>query len=252
MSCKCKRGACPECPSTCRRCGCACDGTPPEVALARTQGQRGKKKRPAAVANPRPTTGKPRPSKKLAQQKIIACVDLEQKVDKPPRNVDPAAELWDFFGWSQGTKSSLPSRKERAENMMLKESNKKGWSTIVRSVASAAHTVAEVVYPANPQLACDEACAKILGKDPKPLTRLETTLVTAYQAAPKGSVEKRALRAVLVKGISSKRIEEMRKEGRMTLGSTGQSSGYKDYKEILAGRKLEQTERKILVTIQPK
>ena len=44
QTCKCKRGRCPECGSSCRRCGCACDGTFPAVALATKPGKRGRNK----------------------------------------------------------------------------------------------------------------------------------------------------------------------------------------------------------------
>ena len=63
--CKCKVGRCRKCDSPCKRCGCDCDGIPPEVALARKPGGslKGKRKKRIIEETPPLRSKRPRPEK---------------------------------------------------------------------------------------------------------------------------------------------------------------------------------------------
>ena len=55
------------CSSSCKRCGCACDGTDPKVALNRARGQRGPQKR---------STTRPRSEREEREVAKRARIDL--------------------------------------------------------------------------------------------------------------------------------------------------------------------------------
>ena len=59
-------------------------------------------------------------------------------------------DLWEAFGWSEGTKKKLPNEKSRISDESLKEAGGgSGWSTMVQSVLTATTRTAEILYPAN-------------------------------------------------------------------------------------------------------
>ena len=65
---------------------------------------------------------------------------------QPLQNIN---DLWEAFGWSEGTKKKLPNEKSRISDESLKEAGGSGWSTMVQSVLTAATRSAEILYPAN-------------------------------------------------------------------------------------------------------
>eukprot|EP00731_Ephydatia_muelleri_P003208 Em0001g3208a len=135
--CKCKVGSCPLCGSACKRCGCACDGVEPGVALARSSGQRGPK---------RLSTGsEQREAAKRARIEIAKATDLEERTigtEPTVKQVETVHDLWQAFGWSQATKKKLPNEDLRKGDVLLKESGGSGWSTMVQSVLAAVESVA--------------------------------------------------------------------------------------------------------------
>ena len=242
MGCTCKVGACKQCSSSCGRCGCACDGIDPEVAKKRKRGQHGNYSL-SGESKPK------RQAKAKAVEAITASCKAEVLGETPARRVgrpvDPISTLWKFFGWTPGTRSSLPSSEQRRTDQNIKESNRKGWSVIVQSISAATLQVAKIIYPANPEAACHEACSKLLGKETASTVKARRALASMYQAAPKGSVEKRILRAAVVKAIPPKARAELIKDGIMTMGSDLECRGYKDCKLLAAGQKLESKPRKV-------
>ena len=154
--CKCKVGSCPLCGSACKRCGCACDGVEPGVALARSSGQRGPK---------RLSTGsEQREAAKRARIEIAKTTDLEERTigtEPTIKQVETVHDLWQAFGWSQATKKKLPNEDMRKGVVLLKESGGSGWSTMVQSVLAAVVRCAEILYPANSDSLLEEVAARL-------------------------------------------------------------------------------------------
>ena len=81
VRCKCKVGRCHKCESQCKRCGCDCDGVPPEVALARKPGRGSGKKQTIQETPPEC------PKHKIARKNyndendpgFLAVVDIEKQ-----------------------------------------------------------------------------------------------------------------------------------------------------------------------------
>ena len=102
--CKCKVGSCLLCGSRCKRCGCACDGIEPAVALARMTGQRGPLKR-SLNNSAAERDHLEREAAKRARMEISKSVELEESdtdpTVKPFHNIN---DLWEAFGLSEATK----------------------------------------------------------------------------------------------------------------------------------------------------
>ena len=86
-------GSCPLCGSACKRCGCACDGVEPRVALARSSGQRGPK---------RLSTGSElRDAAKRARIEIAKATEQEKRTigtEPSIKQVETVHDLWQAFG----------------------------------------------------------------------------------------------------------------------------------------------------------
>ena len=154
--CKCKVGSCPLCGSACKRCGCACDGVEPGVALARSSGQRGPK---------RLSTGsEQRDAAKRARIETAKATEQEERTigtEPSIKQVETVHDLWQAFGWSQATKKKLPNEDLRKGDVLLKESGGSGWSTMVQSVLAAVVRCAKILYPANSDSLLEEVAARL-------------------------------------------------------------------------------------------
>ena len=125
--CKCKVGSCLLCGSSCKRWGCACDGIEPAVALARTTGQWGPLKR-SLTNSAAERDHLEREAAKRAKIEISKSVELEgtntdPTMKQPLQNIN---DLWEAFGWSEGTKKKLPNEKSRISDESLKEAGGSG------------------------------------------------------------------------------------------------------------------------------
>ena len=107
--CKCKVGLCLLCGSSCKRCGCACDGIEPAVALARTTGQRGPLKR-SLTNSAAERDHSEREAAKRARIEISKSVELEgtntdPTMKQPLQNIN---DLWERLdGVRERRRSSL-------------------------------------------------------------------------------------------------------------------------------------------------
>lgn len=90
--CNCKVGSCLLCGSACKRCGCACDGVEPGVALAQSTGQRAPK---------RSSTGsEQREAAKRARIEIAKAREQEEGtivVEPTIKQVETMDDLWQAF-----------------------------------------------------------------------------------------------------------------------------------------------------------
>ena len=213
--CKCKVGSCPLCGSACKRCGCACDGVEPGVALARSSGQRGPK---------RLSTGsEQREAAKRARIEIAKATELEERTigtEPTIKQVETVHDLWQGFGWSQATKKKLPNEDLRKGDVLLKESGCSGWSTMVQSVLAAVVRCAEFLYPANSNSLLEEVATRLSQSSSSITTKDENRVtentIMIMNASQKRSIQARVARAILVKGLPGHRIQSLKRDGVFT------------------------------------
>ena len=223
----CKVGRCSKCDSNCRRCGCACDGQSPEEALSRKRGQRGKSKYTSLARTSRLAST-------AAKKKIQSQAKLISDTPKRDKRIreDRLSQLWEFQGWERSTKGNVPSEKDRWSNPDLKSASPKGWSSMVHR------------QPANPDRLIDDAVNK-LQQAPKDYDKLESVLLNAYNGALIRSVEKRVLRAVAVKGISTNRQRQLVEQKVISRSGSMVQRAREDYQSLCDGFKLTQTKRNL-------
>ena len=235
----CKVGRCSKCDSNCRRCGCACDGQSPEEALSRKRGQRGKSKYTSLARTSRLAST-------AAKKKIQSQAKLISDTPKRDKRIreDRLSQLWEFQGWERSTKGNVPSEKDRWSNPDLKSASPKGWSSMVQSLLLTIQDVAGILFPANPDRLIDDAVNK-LQQAPKDYDKLESVLLNAYNGAPIRSVEKRVLRAVAVKGISTNRQRQLVEQKVISRSGSMVQRAREDYQSLCDGFKLTQTKRNL-------
>ena len=127
MSCKCKVGRCPHCPSFCRRYGCACDGVNPEDALQRKRGQRGRRKKTVGTRVQRKAAALANELTKGVVEKLLEDKDRLCEL----RKLESVGDIWQAFDLPEWTRKKLPQQKERETYKNLKASNREGWNALV-------------------------------------------------------------------------------------------------------------------------
>ena len=126
MTCKCKVGSCGECEASCRRCGCACDGRSPEVALARRRGHRGRGK------SARPSWERTPPPAKVLKVSAPFTDDLED-----------TEEVWTAFGFTSVMKKKLTSKIDRQHGTAERDSP--GWCALRQRGGRKCHTGQDLI-----------------------------------------------------------------------------------------------------------
>ena len=235
-ACKCKRGKCLVCGSSCKRCGCACDGVHPDAALARKNGQRG---RALQYARPR---------------KRNAATSSESQVAKKPCRDKPLETLNDVFaafGFTSNQKANLPSRNDRQQGAVSDGQ----LNVLVRLLADAAKAVADILLPGDAQRLFTAMCIKeahLAGPTDqaasKDLKNLSTAAATILVAAPRRSIQRRVARAILTKGTSRQLRRELaiQFDNKISLiAGPSSSRAYKDYETMVSGKVLETANRSL-------
>lgn len=204
-SCKCKRGPCPTCDAACRRCGCACDGVDPAVALSRGRGHRGPNKHKAAA----PPSPEATPVE--AKRARRGGDDDDDDDDHAEGELYDIGGVWRAFAFSAAQRKKLPSRKAREDGTVPAKSS--GWSTLVQSVLTAGTRVAEIIYPGGVQEVLITVAERIMGSSPvvRELRTLKEVLATVERASPPGSVQRRVVRAVMAKGLSTDSLGRLKR-----------------------------------------
>lgn len=226
----CKKGACPEpnCSSACRIHCCDCDGIDPAIKASRKRGGQ-----PNAPDNRRKAF-----KKSISNVKKLSKDTLTKETpERDKRQKDQVSALWEFHNWADSTKRNLPSVKKRESDAELRYNDVQGWSTIVSSMRAAAFSAAEVLYPCNPEEAMQSMAEKELTEG-KSYKTLEENLIALYNSAPKNSIVKRSMRALLSKSLTRSRIQELTKSKKISLGGDSRHQGTKDFAKILDGDKL--------------
>ena len=85
------------CGSSCKRCGCACDGIDPNVALNRARGQRGQQKR--STTSPR-SAREEREAAKRPRIDLSMAIAQEDRLEKTSKQMQTANDVWEAFTWS--------------------------------------------------------------------------------------------------------------------------------------------------------
>ena len=238
-------GACkvPGCQSKCKRCQCACDGVPPEVAILR---KRGRPKKSDGSAGPSLEHSTRRASKKARKSITDMVVDdvpdagTSSAMVTSGKLIETRKDVWDAFGFTESMRKKLPSVHARNSDGRIRESNPGGWSTMVQSVLTAAVKVAEILCPAMSQELVQDATDKVRGAVParKALMKLENVQIEHNNASPNLTIQKRVTQALLVKGLPKKRMESLQQEGRFHIGGYARMTALADSQAILEGLKL--------------
>lgn len=227
--CKCKAGRCLECGSICQRCGCSCDGVPPQRALARKRG---------------------RPIKQIStgEGTLIRGDDGMPRLKRSKKRLKPELktwrDVWAAFGFTKPLCRKFPSRVDRIEGKVHRSSA--GWNSMLQRLHAATTRVAQIFYPSKANDLKQDMARKILKKElalavkpAKELACIIETLTLAMEKSPSNSIQRRTLRAVMVKGLTKATITELKRQGRITLGGAGKDAAYHDFKTLALGKLLE-------------
>jgi len=144
MACKCKVGPCnvPGCESSCKRCGCSCDGVAPAEALARKAGGNRRKKRdPEKELLPDDVKAKrQRATAEVANKRIRDIANEEDIADKADAGTPLTREaVWKFFHFSDSQQKNLPSKAASLNASVHDDESPRGkqaWSTICQTAIS--------------------------------------------------------------------------------------------------------------------
>lgn len=146
-------------------------------------------------------------------------------------------DLWTAYGWSSSIKKNLPSKHQRTSDGELDKTNPVGWACIRQCIVDMVSRGADILFPAAPIKLLEKAAESWLGND-LDCSKLESTLIEAYNASPANTTQRRILKACLVKGVRKKRLKELNRLKRVEIGSSAERTGYKDMKLILQGCEL--------------
>ena len=231
-SCNCKVGSCRVCDSDCKRCGCACDGTDPEVAKKRKRG-----KPPLHLRS-----DSARQAKKKAKEDIKKA-SKEPQVEKDPV-LRPVKDVWKAFELQQSFYAKLPSVVDRTTNKNLKEDNHRGWSILFTSFCAACDSLARIMFEADPDLLLDHFARKRLSMidENKELNKLKNVLKDIAKAAPRASIQGRVVRAAMAKGLSRASLDNLNeKDPSFSLVGSSLNKGFWDFKALVQGAILKKT-----------
>ena len=223
-TCKCKVGGCPDCDSDCRRCGCACDGVDPSVAASRGRG------RPAGRA--------PRKSKATGARRG------RPRLERPQTQIDDVATLWFGHGLSQPTFRQLPSKRSRDEGTV--DEGSRGFAAMAAGLSKIVRRSAELLYPGGSNVLTQRLSAKLC----KPVEKYTTKdvekigdfLASVYKKGAKASIQKRVVRAVLLKGFRGAVRKQIETRNDFRVWTTS-SQAYNDAAALEAGDTLAHNSR---------
>ena len=168
-----------------------------------------------------------------------AGTNTDPTMKQPLQNIN---DLWEAFGWSEGTKKKLPNEKSRISDESLKEAGGSGWSTMVQSVLTAATRTAEILYPANSHSLLLEVASRLTqgstAFDAKDHEEVIRNTIMIMKKSKKRSVQGRVAQAILVNGLPASRIDALKMDGNITLGGSSIDQARRDFKQMEAGQSL--------------
>mmetsp|Transcript_14452 Transcript_14452/g.16525 ORF Transcript_14452/g.16525 Transcript_14452/m.16525 type:complete len:304 (+) Transcript_14452:370-1281(+) len=216
----------------CSRCKCDCDGNNIEVKLSRKRGKR-KQQKPLGSR-----TAKKKARNLITEQNTEDASWLEDKV------IRSLQRLVEAFGFSESTVRNLPSEYSRENDEEIKKNKPKLYSTMTQALLKVLNTSANILYPAAPAELLDDIGAKLVperrNKTHEKIGKSFSNIIALlYEKLPKASIEKRVVRAVLVKCLTNKEIEELKRRGRLTLWGKAKQMGYNDFKTLNLGNLLQ-------------
>ena len=232
-SCGCKRGRCHECGSSCKRCGCACDGVSPAAALSRSPGQRGCGKWPRMEIERDDDSEDESPDKR-------SCAEI----NLPLRSRE---DVWEAFGFNDSQLKKLPSKTDRSKGQATATQR----AHLARIVARAATRVAEILFPGDTSTLLQAVGDRLQGKSDATVEQQFDKLLTAagkvLAASPKSSVQRRVSRAILQKGLSRKRQLALDAKFGTSLAGSGfvKIRAYTDYRKMADGGAITSRARRI-------
>lgn len=239
----CKKGPCDKCESLCKRCGCSCNGLNPEQKLQRSVGKRGEGKRtstePCVPDEARPL----RKSKTTARVLIAENVehdaereDAHELLNKEKMRVDA---LWEFFGLPESRKKKLPSMDIR-RNGFVDDISEEVWSSMVLCVHEVAEEAARRIFPNGFKDLLHSAALKVLNANTGDIDRPRQQLKRAAESQislmylmPKGSIERRCLRASVVNAFPKALLDSV-----YNLGNKSRRDSHLDYRTMCQGKRL--------------
>ncbi|GBG31571.1 Hypothetical Protein FCC1311_077952, partial [Hondaea fermentalgiana] len=154
--------------------------------------------------------------------------DASQEVDdEDPRLIRTVADFTAAFGFGENNLKKLPSVHDRNQGQLPADDPR--LRIMVNNIVPATVRMAELVYLGDPSILQRLVGEKLTGSTDKTreLPYWATTLI--IRVASKGSIQGRTARAVLVKGVSTKTLEELRKTNVIPLGGLTHKKARKDY-----------------------
>lgn len=131
----------------------------------------------------------------------------------------------------------LPSKETCNTVSRLWKSDQRGWSNMVLRVVDTMKQSSEILYPADSEALAAAAASHAAKTDKAETTlrKMEDLLLKALDAAPKVSVQKRIIAAMIAKGFTEKRKAELRTEKRLALAGPSEVKAYEDMKFSIEG-----------------
>ncbi|GBG24416.1 Hypothetical Protein FCC1311_006342 [Hondaea fermentalgiana] len=162
--------------------------------------------------------------------------DADESADgKEMRVITSVPDYLRAFGFSESARKKLPSKEDREKGQLALDSDR--LRALVNTLAASITYSAGLLYPGNPSTLQAEVGRKLLRQQDKhrELESLVAALTTVIKAAPKGSVQGRVARAILIKGASSKRVSELRASKTVSFGGSTVQRAYQDFNACANG-----------------
>ena len=171
-------------------------------------------------------------ARKLMKTQAAELTD-KSVADEKEKRVRTIRDLWKAFDWAPELMSNLPGKKLRA-NMGLREKRPQGWATLRRRAKETLKVICSILYPAAPEELLESIARDMVPGAKTNYEKLEKAILDHFKASPVGSLERRAYAAIAVKGLTVKRRKVLRESG-LVIGSSAETTAYKDSKSILEG-----------------
>lgn len=221
--CSCKVGRC-DCGSTCKRCGCACDGVAPADAVKR---QRGRPKAIREEESVAPVRKKRRASVVATQEILLLSADQSETVTKfnetqqqDPKTF-PIIQTTDDLFDACGVEATSYYRRKRPKPGESTNTKSSSYQNLVNAALICCKTVCNLLASASqlcPQTLLNDVANKILNKNSKDkdekegkssISKLEQSIFQAIESSPYRSDQRKLLQSVLAKGLTRTRISEI-------------------------------------------
>ena len=174
-------------------------------------------------------------------------------------NISNVNDIFRFFHLSKSSQSCLPSIRDREECYNLKTTNPKKWSALISTSSNCIDQLLNTLCPGPSQAELRKVVARRIQKSlnctenidhKKVLDRMLQTIFGCLKVSKKGSIERRILRAIIVKALKRNTIQSYCKENSMndiTSGSVRIQTN-NDISNLMNGEPLlkrEQTRSKV-------